>query len=50
MDQNFTYYIGLLLAIIIGLFIIKKVASCIIRIVVTVILVALLGFAYYLMQ
>ncbi len=50
MDHNLTYYIGLLLAIIVGVILFKKIASCLIRTIITVILLALLAVAYYMMQ
>lgn len=47
MEDNFIYYGIVLLAIIIGVLVIKKIASCLIRIVVFLVLLALLAFIYY---
>lgn len=45
--ENITYYIVALLMLIIGITVIKKVAGCLIRTVVTLVLVTLLAFLYY---
>ncbi len=47
MEDNLLYYGIVLLAIIIGVLVIKKIASCLIRVVVFAILLALLAFIYY---
>lgn len=47
MDSNFTYYIFVLIAIIIGVVIIKKVTSCLFRIATLVVLIALLAYVYF---
>ena len=41
--EQLQYYIGILAVIVIGIFVIKKVASCLIRVVVTLFLLAILG-------
>lgn len=41
--EQLQYYIGILAVIVIGIFIIKKVASCLIRTIVTLILLVILG-------
>ncbi|MDY5322048.1 MAG: sulfate transporter [Prevotella sp.] len=46
--MDFTYYIYVLIAIVLGVFIVKKVASCMIKAVLTSILVAALIIIYYL--
>ncbi len=46
METNVTYYLAILALIIIGVLVIKKVASCLIRTVVTLALVAA-GIAIY---
>lgn len=45
--SNFSYYIVVLLMIIIGFIVFKKVAGCMIRTVITFILVAILTALYY---
>ena len=45
--MDFTYYIYVLIAIVLGVFIVKKVASCMIKAVLTSILVAALIIIYY---
>lgn len=47
MDHNLTYYLFCLIAIIAGILIVKKVASCLIRTVVIIILLAVLTFCYF---
>lgn len=47
MDSSFVYYIIALLAIVIAIFVIKKVASCLIRTVVFIMALAILAFLYY---
>ncbi len=48
MESNFTYYLALLLLIIIGIIVVKKVASCLIKTVVTLVLIAIAGAIYWL--
>lgn len=43
--NNFEYYIGVLAAIVIGVFIIKKITGCLFRLIVIVVLIAI--FAYW---
>lgn len=47
MNTDFTYYIYVLIAIIVGIFVIKKVASCLFRIVFTIALLVVLGVIYF---
>ena len=47
MNTDFTYYIYILVAIIVGIFIIKKVASCLFRTVAILAIVAALAAIYY---
>lgn len=46
--ENFGYYLFVLLMIIVGFFVVKKVASCLIRSIVTGIVLAILIAFYYL--
>lgn len=45
--ENFKYYIILLAMIIIGFLVVKRLAGCVIRTIVTLILVAALAVLYY---
>ena len=45
--QNIGYYIFILVAIIVAFLIIKKVASCLIRSIVAIVLVAILAYIYW---
>ncbi|MBM6993237.1 MAG: hypothetical protein I3J02_08240 [Prevotella sp.] len=47
MDSNFTYYIFVLVAIIVGIIIIKKVTSCLFRIISLLVIVAILAYLYF---
>ena len=47
MVNNLGYYIFILLAIIVAFLIIKKVASCLIRSIVAIVLVAILAYIYW---
>ena len=47
MDSNFVQYIALLLMIIIGFVVVKRMAGCLLRTVVTIAMVAVLAFLYY---
>ena len=47
MDSNFSYYLSALIAIIIGIVIIKKVTSCLFRLVSTAIIIAILVWIYF---
>jgi multisubunit Na+/H+ antiporter MnhC subunit len=44
---NFTYYIALLVIIIIGFWLIKKVASCLVKSIIAIVLVAVAVALYY---
>lgn len=46
--ENFTYYIFALIVLIIGFLIFKKVATCLIKTIITVVVLAVLGIAYWL--
>lgn len=46
MAGNFTYYLALLALIIIGVLVVKKIASCLVKTVITLILIAV-GVAIY---
>ena len=48
MDNNFLYYAFALVALVVGLFTLKKVATCLVKTVVGVILVAVLAAIYWL--
>ena len=48
MDNDFLYYAFALVAPVVGLFILKKVATCMVKMVVGVILVAVLAAIYWL--
>lgn len=45
--ENVGYYIAMLAAIILAFLIIKRVVSCMVRTVVTLVLVAVLAYIYY---
>lgn len=46
--ENFTYYIFALIVLMIGFLIFKKVATCLIKTIITVVVLAVLGIAYWL--
>lgn len=46
--ENFTYYIFALIVLVIGFLIFKKVATCLIKTIITVVVLAVLGIAYWL--
>ena len=48
MDNDFLYYALVLVALVVGLFTLKKVATCMVKTVVGVILVAVLAAIYWL--
>jgi hypothetical protein len=45
--QNIGYYIFILVAIIVAFLIIKKVTTCLVRSIVLIVLVAVLGYIYW---
>lgn len=47
MDSNFTYYIIVLLAIVLGIVIVKKVTGCLFRIISLLIVIGILAFLYF---
>lgn len=48
METNITYYIALLALVVIGFVVVKKVASCLIRSIITIVLIAIGVAVYYL--
>ena len=48
MDNNFLYYAFALVALVVALFVLKKVATCMVKMVVGAILVAVLAAIYWL--
>lgn len=48
MSSNFDYYVFILVAIIVGFLVFKKVTGCIIKLVLTAIVVAVLAAIYFL--
>lgn len=46
--ENITYYIVALLMIIVGFVVVKKVAGCLLRSVITIVLIAVLAALYFL--
>ena len=46
-NDQFLIYLGAILALVIGVIIIKKVASCLIRTIVGVVVVAVLAYLYF---
>ena len=47
MPNNIGYYLFVLVAIIVAFLVVKRVASCLIKSVVTLVLVAILAYIYY---
>jgi len=47
METNITYYIALLALIIIGVLVVKKVASCLLKSIFTIVLLAIAVAIYY---
>lgn len=47
MENNFAYYVFALVAVVVAFLVIKKVASCLIRTIVGVVVVAVLAYLYY---
>lgn len=45
--DNFGYYIACLIVLIIGIFIVKKVMSCMVRAVVGIVVAAVLAYVYF---
>lgn len=46
--ENFSYYIFCIVALIVGVFIVKKVAGCLIRTILFAVVIAALAAVYYL--
>ena len=47
MDENFMIYAGAILAIVLCFVIIKKVASCLIRSIVSLVVLAIIAYVYF---
>ena len=45
--KNFSYFLFVLIAIIVGVIVVKKITGCMIRLVIVSILVGLLAYIYY---
>lgn len=45
--ENFSYYIFCIIALIVGVFIIKKVAGCLIKTIIFAVIIAALAIIYY---
>lgn len=48
MESNITYYLALLAMIVIGVFVFKKVASCLVKTVITLLFLAIAAAIYWL--
>lgn len=48
MENNFAYYVFALVAVVVAFLVIKKVASCLIRTIVGVVVVAVLAYLFFL--
>ncbi len=46
--ENFTYYVFALAVLVVGLLVVKKVATCMIKMMVGLVMVAVLAIAYWL--
>lgn len=47
MENNFAYYVFALVAVVVAFLVIKKVASCLIRTIVGVVVVAVLAYLFF---
>ncbi|SFF91130.1 hypothetical protein [Prevotella sp. KH2C16] len=47
MEHNFIYYIFVLLAVVVGFIVVKKIASCLIKTLILMLLVGALLFIYF---
>lgn len=47
MDTSFTYFLFVLVAIVVGVIVVKKIAGCLIKTVVLLLLVGLLAYLYF---
>ena len=47
MENNFAYYVFALVAVVVAFLVIKKVASCLFRTIVGVVVVAVLAYLYF---
>lgn len=45
--ENFAYYVFCIIALIVGVFVVKKVAGCLIRTVILAVIIAALAVVYY---
>ena len=47
MDINFTYFIFILIAVVVGVIVIKKITGCLIKTVILAIIVGMLAYIYF---
>uniref|UniRef100_UPI004026BF94 hypothetical protein n=1 Tax=Prevotella sp. TaxID=59823 RepID=UPI004026BF94 len=50
MDTHFTFYVILILAFVVSIFIIRKIASCLLKLIIAAVALGVVVTAYFLMQ
>ena len=50
MDSHFTFYVFLILAFVVSIFIIRKIASCRLKLIIAAVVLGVVVAAYFLMQ
>ena len=50
MDSHFTFYVFLILAFVVSIFIIRKIASCLLKLIIAAVTLGVVVAAYFLMQ
>lgn len=50
MDSHFTFYVFLILAFVVSIFIIRKIASCFLKLIIAAVTLGVLVAAYFLLQ
>ena len=50
MDSHFTFYVFLILAFVVSIFIIRKIASCLLKLIIAAVVLGVVVAAYFLMQ
>lgn len=50
MDTHFTFYVILILAFVVSIFIIRKIASCLLKLIIAAVALGVVVVAYFLMQ
>ena len=47
MDSNFTFFVFILIAIVVGVIVVKKITGCLIKAIIFAVIISILAFIYF---